>query len=156
MDIDKGKVLLFVNMTLDEHQSAETKSMLNDMQRVLKKFNGDSGISTPSATAASQFAVYAQFTTDVEGGEARLNKDIASELIKRGMLTQTLQPQSIRFLEKVDVNGLAMHDLYRVLKRQSDLFIKRYGMALHIKENHSKVSTLKLMTLLTVVFSYSS
>ena len=44
MDIDKGKVLLFVNMTLDEHQSAETKSMLNDMQRVLKKFNGDSGI----------------------------------------------------------------------------------------------------------------
>ena len=153
MDIDKGKVLLFVNMTLDEHQSAETKSMLNDMQRVLKKFNGDSGIKTPSATAASQFAVYAQFTTDVEGGEARLNKDIASELIKRGMLTQTLQPQSIRFLEKVsdynsslmhgllqvDVNGLAMHDLYRVLKRQSDLFIKRYGMALHIKENHSKV-----------------
>ena len=81
MDIDKGKVLLFVNMTLDEHQSAETKSMLNDMQRVLMKYNGS------SSTAASQFAVYAQFTTDVEGGEARLNKDIASELIKRGMLT---------------------------------------------------------------------
>ena len=35
-----------------------------------------------------------------------------------------------------------MHDLYRVLKRQSNLFIKRYGMALHIKEHNSKVSKL--------------
>ena len=90
-----------------------------------------------------------------------MNRDIAGELIKRGLLTQTVQPTSIRFLEKVssalvdghlprsliafeceqvDINGMAMHDLYRVLKRQSNLFIKRYGMALHIKEHNSKVS----------------
>ena len=35
---------------------------------------------------------------------------------------------------------MAMHDLYRVLKRQSDLFIRRYGMAMHLKEHNSKVS----------------
>ena len=35
---------------------------------------------------------------------------------------------------------MAMHDLYRVLKRQSNLFIMRYGMAMHIKEHNSKVS----------------
>jgi len=33
---------------------------------------------------------------------------------------------------------MAQHDLYRVLKRQSSLFIKRYGMALHIREHNSK------------------
>ena len=33
-----------------------------------------------------------------------------------------------------------MHDLYRVLKRQSSLFIKRYGMAVHLREHNSKVS----------------
>ena len=38
------------------------------------------------------------------------------------------------------MNGLAMHDLYRVLKRQSDLFVKRYGMAMYLKEHNSKVS----------------
>ena len=42
---------------------------------------------------------------------------------------------------QVDVNGPAMHDLYRVLKRQSDLFIQRYGMALHLKEHNSKFLT---------------
>ena len=43
---------------------------------------------------------------------------------------------------QVDVNGMAMHDLYRVLKRQSDLFIKRYGMAMHIKDHNTKVRDL--------------
>ena len=36
-----------------------------------------------------------------------------------------------------------MHDLYRVLKRQSDLFIYRYGMAPHLKEHNSKFLTNK-------------
>lgn len=44
----------------------------------------------------------------------------------------------------MDVNGLAMHDLYRVLKRQSDLFVKRYGMAMYLKEHNSKVSAYQL------------
>ena len=145
-------MLLFVNMTLDDKNADETRAMLTDVQRVLKKFN-------PGVPAAGQFAVYAQFTHDVEGGESRLNKNIATELIKRGLLTQKLEPCSIRFMEKVsvgpfsidanswllqtDVNGMAMHDLYRVLKRQSVLFINRYGMAMHVKEHNSKFLTNK-------------
>ena len=92
MDMDKGKVLLFVNMTMDEEQQDESKSLLTNLNRILQKYN------TPGA---SQFAVYTQFTHDVQGGEMLLNKDIATQLIKRGMLTPTLQPNSIRFLEKV-------------------------------------------------------
>ena len=43
-------------------------------------------------------------------------------------------------MAQCDVNGQGMHDLYRVLKRQSSLFIKRYGMAVHLREHNSKVS----------------
>ena len=75
------------------------------------------------------------------GGDSLYNRDIAKELIKKGLLTQTIEQNSIRFLEKVDVNGLAMHDLYRVLKRQSDLFVHRYGMASNIREHNSKFLT---------------
>ena len=96
-------------MTLDRDQQDETNSMLSNFNRMLKKFN--------SAGGQGQLAVYAQFTHDVQGGDSLYNRDIAKELIKRGLLTQTIEPNSIRFLEKVDVNGLAMHDLYRVLKR---------------------------------------
>ncbi len=67
--------------------------MFRDLNRILKKYN-------PEPTSP-QFAVYAQFTHDVQGGETRLNRDIASELIKRGLLTQQLEYNSIRFLEKV-------------------------------------------------------
>ena len=152
MDLDKGKVLLFVNMTLEEEKAVETHSLLTNLNRILQRFN--------VGPSAGQFAVYAQFTHDVEGGETKLNKDIALELIKRGFLKQTFEPNNnnIRFLEKVridlnsntficffqiDINGLEMHDLYRVLKRQSDLFNKRYGMALKIKEHNSKFLTNK-------------
>ena len=38
-DIDKGKVLLFVNMTMENERSEETKSMLTDMNRILNKYN---------------------------------------------------------------------------------------------------------------------
>lgn len=70
--------------------------MFSDLNRILKKYN-------PVGAGAGQFAVYAQYTHDVEGGESRLNKNIASDLIKRGLLTQEMQPSSIRFLEKVSL-----------------------------------------------------
>lgn len=79
------------------------------MDRILKKYNTE--------VDKGQFAVYAQFTHDVQGGESLLNRDIASELIKRGLLQPKLVDTSIRFIEKADVNGMDMHDLYRVLKR---------------------------------------
>ena len=81
MDIDKGKVLLFVNMTMEQERQEETKSMLTDINRILNKYN---------QPGASQLAVYAQFTHDVQGGESLLNKEIAQNLIKRGLLTQSL------------------------------------------------------------------
>mmetsp|Transcript_3496 Transcript_3496/g.4654 ORF Transcript_3496/g.4654 Transcript_3496/m.4654 type:complete len:125 (+) Transcript_3496:219-593(+) len=120
-------------MTLEPSKSEETKQVLSDMDRILKKFNPEKG--------PGQFAVYAQFTNDVDGGESRYNRDIASELIKKGLMTPQIDSRSIRFIEKADVNGLAMADLYRVLKRQSDLFVKRYGMAVYLKEHNSKFLT---------------
>ena len=72
------QVLLFVNMTLEEDKASETKQVLSDMQRMLTRFSADQ--------KSGQFAVYAQFTHDVEGGETRLNRDIATELIKKGLL----------------------------------------------------------------------
>ena len=39
MDIDKGKVLLFVNMTMEKERQEETKSMMRDMNRILSKYN---------------------------------------------------------------------------------------------------------------------
>ena len=96
MDVDKGKVLLFVNMTMDQDKQEETRTLLSTLNRVLGKYN---------SPGASQFAVYAQYTNDIQGGEMLLNKDIAQQLIKRGMLSQTLESNNIRFLEKVDVNG---------------------------------------------------
>ena len=70
MDLDRGKVLLFVNMTLEKEKEQETSAMLADMQRILNKYSAN-------GETAGKFAVYAQFTHDVEGGESLLNKDIA-------------------------------------------------------------------------------
>ena len=39
MDVDKGKVLLFVNMTMEQERQEETKSILRDMNRILSKYN---------------------------------------------------------------------------------------------------------------------
>ena len=40
----------------------------------------------------------------------------------------------------MDVNGNEMHNLYRFLKRNSPLFIPKYGRSTRIYENNSKVS----------------
>ena len=80
LDLDKGKVTLFVNMTFEENKSDETKRTIADMNRILKRFN-------PADKGPPQFAIYAQFTNDVDGGETRYNRDIAAELIKRGHMT---------------------------------------------------------------------
>ena len=39
MDLDKGKVTLFVNMTLEKDRDYETKGLLSDLNRILKKYN---------------------------------------------------------------------------------------------------------------------
>lgn len=44
----------------------------------------------------------------------------------------------IKFLEKIDINGQEMHDLLRFLKKNSPLFVPRYGMATHIYDYHTK------------------
>jgi len=47
--------------------------------------------------------------------------------------------KNFKFLEKQDLNGSEMHDLYRYLKRNNNsLFVPRYGMACHIYEFHTK------------------
>ena len=38
MDQDIGKVLLFVNMTLEENMKMQTEEQLSDLQRILKKY----------------------------------------------------------------------------------------------------------------------
>ena len=96
MDLDRGKVALFVNMTLEENHREETKQTIADLTRILKKFNPN--------PERGDLAVYAQFTTDVQGGETLYNKEIAAELIKRGLMTPQLHNNSIRFLEKVSTS----------------------------------------------------
>ena len=55
--------------------------------------------------------MYAQLTHDVQGGEMRSNKELAMELIKRGLLNKRVMPHDIRFLEKVSVQRWAMWTL---------------------------------------------
>ena len=101
------------------------------MQRVSKKYNSEK---------AENFAAYGQFTYDVQGGDDLTNKKIAQELLKLNLLSKNnFDPITIRFLEKVDVNGKEMCDLYKFLKRQSPgLFNKKFGMAARINEHYTK------------------
>lgn len=39
---------------------------------------------------------------------------------------------------QIDINGKEMHDAFRFLKRNSPLFVPRYGMATHIYDYHTK------------------
>ena len=39
MDLDKGKVLLFVNTTMEEEKKEETKTLMKDLNRILAKYN---------------------------------------------------------------------------------------------------------------------
>ena len=46
---------------------------------------------------------------------------------------------NLKFLQKVDINGNEMNDLYRFLKRNStQMFVPRLGMASHIYDYHIK------------------
>ena len=78
---------------MEDSHKEETAQALRDLQRILNTHD--------SGAHKNQFGVYAQFTHDVQGGESLLNKDIARELIKKGLLTPQVGPQSIRFLQKV-------------------------------------------------------
>ena len=103
-DLDKGKVLLFVNMNIEDMGQAQSQSdfELKNLQRILNKY-----ASVDDTHKNGQFGVYAQFSYDVAGGDSMTNKHIARSLIDKGFLHKDVTPQSIRFLEKVDINGQA-------------------------------------------------
>ena len=94
VDQDKAKVILFCNMTLDSKYRQETEEQLNNLQRISDKYS-------VSEAKKEQFAVYSQFTDDLQGGEDLNNMEIAKELIRMGYLKKEVKPNSIRFLEKV-------------------------------------------------------
>lgn len=87
-DTDLGKVLLIAHMTLDKRESERSEHQLSEMRRLAEKYKND-------------LAVYNQFAYDVQGGEEMTNRQIATHLIQKAMLTQVLKPGQIRFLEKV-------------------------------------------------------
>ena len=72
-------------------------------------------------------------------------------LIGRGLLTQDIKPNQIRFIEKVnqlqlifvqaDLNGQEMSNLFKFLKRGSPLFVPSMGRACRIKDHYSKFLT---------------
>lgn len=69
------------------------------------------------------------------------NKEIAHNLNKLGYLDDQGMPkiQNLKFLEKCDINGPEMHNLYRFAKRHTpQLFVPRYGMAAHVYEYNCK------------------
>ena len=81
MDRDLGKVsvlncrgelqvVLVVNLTLEESQKEETEAQLNDLSRVLHKYQGKDD-------KKNEFAVYGQFSYDVMGGETLTNRELA-------------------------------------------------------------------------------
>jgi glutathione peroxidase-family protein len=87
------------------------------------------------------FAVYGAFTYDVLGGDDFNNRDIANLLTQWSFLTADSINENLRFLAKLDVNGKEMHNLYRFFKRNSSLFVHRYGRARRINEFYDKFLT---------------
>lgn len=66
------------------------------------------------------------------------SKDISNVLTKWGYITPESINANLRFVSKLDVNGKEMHNLYRYLKRNSPLFIHRYGRSRKIDDHYSK------------------
>lgn len=82
-----------------------------------------------------------QFAYDVSQREKMTNKDLAHELHKLGYIDAqgNFTWSNFKFLEKTNVNGVEMHELFRFMKRNSpDLFIPRYGMAQRIHEYNTR------------------
>lgn len=59
-------------------------------------------------------------------------------LTKWGYLTPESINENLRFVSKLDVNGKEMHNLYRFLKRNSPLFVNKFGLSRRIDEHYSK------------------
>ena len=86
-------------------------------------------------------AVFGQFAYDIQDGEKMSNKEIAHHLHKMNFIDEKGMPviPNLKFLEKQDLNGAEMHELYKFLKRNnSQLFVPRYGMACRLYEYHNK------------------
>jgi glutathione peroxidase-family protein len=107
----------------------ETKKELERLKRLGEHYGKDG------------FAVYSAFTYDVQGGDDFNNRDIANFLTQWGYLSTENINSNMRFISKLDVNGKEMHNLYKFLKRQSPLFIHKYGRARRINEYYNKFLT---------------
>lgn len=82
--------------------------------------------------------MYGAFTFDVQGGDDLSNKDITALMTKWGYLTPETINSNLRFVSKLDVNGREMDNLYRFLKRNSSLFIHKWGLSRRIDEHYAK------------------
>lgn len=88
-----------------------------------------------------QFTVFGQFSYDVKEAEKKTNKELAACLNKLGYIDDQGQNTipNMKFLEKIDINGPSMHDLYKFAKRNSpNLFVSRLGQATHIYDYNCK------------------
>ena len=83
MEQDLGKVLLFINLTMDPSMREQTLKEVKELQRMSKKFNTKD---ENDPVAKPCFGVYGQFTFDVQGGDDLTNKNIAKELMKLNLL----------------------------------------------------------------------
>ena len=107
----------------------ETERELRRMRKLCEEFKPE------------EFSVFTQFSYDVIEREKLTNKEIAFQLNKLGFLDDQGLPKvpNMKFLQKADINGLEMHDLYKFLKRNSgEMFVPRFGMASHIYDYHLK------------------
>mmetsp|Transcript_7054 Transcript_7054/g.11872 ORF Transcript_7054/g.11872 Transcript_7054/m.11872 type:complete len:191 (-) Transcript_7054:74-646(-) len=127
---DQTKVTMFVNLTFNERVKKETENELAMLKGLCQKFG------------EKDLTVFGQYTFDVVQTEKLSNNLIAKQLNKAGLVDEKglFSVPNFKFLEKVDVNGVEMHELYKFLKRNSpNLFVARYGMAQHIYDYHLKV-----------------
>ena len=119
------QVIMFVNLNCDEKEKERFNKELKNLTYLTEKHQKE------------DFVVYGCFTNDVQGGDDSNNKLIAEKLANLGYLKSDKKGESLKFLQKVsiiglnllqmDVNGNEMNPLYRFLKRNSVLFVPKYG-----------------------------
>ena len=121
---------MFVNLTFNDRVKKETESELKNLRGLCEKFG------------EKDLTVFGQYTFDVVQTEKLSNKMIAKQLNSLGLVDEKglSSIPNFKFLEKVDLNGSEMHELFKFLKRNSpNLFVPRYGMAQHIYDYHIKI-----------------
>ncbi|CDW77892.1 glutathione peroxidase [Stylonychia lemnae] len=126
-EIDKGKVILFTNLSIEESQKEEITEQLRKLKLLTDKY-GERG-----------FCVYGALPNDVAGGNPLRNKEIANTLKIWGYFNPALTNSNLKFLQKFDVNGNEADNLFKFLRRNCSLFTPKIGKAIRVKENYSKL-----------------